>query len=283
MQTFKSLQIGTIPKPTENAIHLSFASQLEHIGLWKWSIFVLLFIEETTLRYKMILSTLERNLELNLFSDINRDTVRYLVKEFHLPPKLIHIAMSYKAKSLGKSVECFRHFVLTESWSEAHDYALLDLIPELIICGQSDDLLKLLSALLQGKNYINGWNIKVGTILDFLELQHQINKNKETPVQMEDGIEKIPITKSDILNVKSRLYSLCHRFKQFPVENAKLSLAVAEISRSIAIFMSVFYGGFGNCLKADNSLEYLLKTLLMPADYSALEMRKCINNYAVID
>lgn len=89
LQVLQSLQYCHLSPYHTESIHVSFASQLEALGLWHWAAFVLLHIRDTGHRQQAVMSLLQRHIQLGDSLD-ERET--FLVNELHIPSEWLHQA-----------------------------------------------------------------------------------------------------------------------------------------------------------------------------------------------
>lgn len=269
LQVFSALKVGTISEDVSNAVHISFASQLEDLGYWEWSVFILLFIKDKSAKTNAIMSVLDRNLDPNRASKDNVMIEDLLVNNFKIPPKWIHTVLANKASSHS---EKYKHLILTDKWLQAHQIAIKHLIPDFISTGQCDKLSKVLKSLIPGKRCILHWNTQAGLVLDFLKIHETITVNKEH------------ITEFDLRQLKTDLTGLCTRTKYFPIASLKQILAITELSRFLAILLYILYCDLQPFTRVNlESATNLISVLVMPPDYKQDELAKYIQHFLKLD
>lgn len=266
-----ALKVGTISCEVNNTIHISFSSQLENLGLWKWAIFVLLFMKDSSEKQNIIMGILDRNLDTDRTSEDNLMMEDSLVNDFKIPSKWIHTVLANKTNLMGKNIETYKHLILKNDWCQANNVAITHLIPEFISTGQCEKLTNLLKSLIPGMRNILHWHTQTGLVLDFLKLHQKVTQSKEMEV-------------FNIHQLKSDLTGLCCRLKDFPTKSLKQILAIAELSRFVAILLKIVYCELepSTSKNVQNASE-LIKVLVMPPDYKHDELMKYIQQYLKIE
>lgn len=76
--------------------HANFAAQLESLNLWYWSIFVVLHLKDSKMRYKAVYDLLLRYVDIdNSPNYINQEN--FLKNKLKIPAKLINYAKAIKS------------------------------------------------------------------------------------------------------------------------------------------------------------------------------------------
>lgn len=130
----ESLGYGHTAELSAAQIHTSFALQLESMGLWHWSVFVLLHLRGQSRRELSVQDMLYRYINLT-------EDPEYLAKErfvrdrLGVPAKWIYWAKAVKAASLRKYHEQARFLVKAKQWTLAHEVVMEHIVPDAIIKG----------------------------------------------------------------------------------------------------------------------------------------------------
>ena len=96
------------------------AGQLEQLGLWEWSVFVLLNVQNQELRRRSVCSVLERNVTLVTDEAEESSKEAWLVAELGVPPAWVAAARAVLARTLGNYTQLADQLILAGQWNEAH-------------------------------------------------------------------------------------------------------------------------------------------------------------------
>ncbi|SPO26226.1 related to Nucleoporin nup189 (SonB) [Ustilago trichophora] len=110
----------------------AYATQLELLGLWKWSAFVLLHLELSESRECAVKALLSRNVEK---LDSERD---FLCDRLKIPESWLFEAKSYQARARDDRYGEYQLLLKARNWTAAHGVASLHLAPEAIIRGDHE-------------------------------------------------------------------------------------------------------------------------------------------------
>ncbi|KAJ9475145.1 Nucleoporin NUP116/NSP116 [Pseudozyma hubeiensis] len=110
----------------------AYATQLELLGLWKWSAFVLLHLELGDSREAAIKALLARNVTK---LDSERD---FLCDRLLIPESWLYEAKSYEARARDDRYGEYQLLLKAHNWTAAHNVAALHLAPEAIIRGDHE-------------------------------------------------------------------------------------------------------------------------------------------------
>lgn len=87
LQILQALQYTHLSDSNSDSIHVSYASQLESLGLWHWAAFVLLHIRNSYQRHSAVMSLLQRHLEVG---EEFSERELFLTDELNIPPEWLH-------------------------------------------------------------------------------------------------------------------------------------------------------------------------------------------------
>ncbi|KYB29624.1 hypothetical protein TcasGA2_TC013629 [Tribolium castaneum] len=257
LQLFASLRVGLIRESEKDHLHTTFATQLENLGLWKWAIFCLLFLENNLLKKNLVMRILDRNL-----STRTESVERELVKTFKIPASWIHEIKATKAKIAGRYYEYFQHYIYMGKWQEANAAFIDNILPELFINEQYDYLNSFINKIQPYSNLLVNWNTQVGLVKEFLELQETLGGSTE------------------VSSVGGKLASLFRRINCFPTNNDKQKLFVVELSRKCALLFKIFHKSLDNPVFQAKFVE-ILNNLAMPPDIKHYEFFHLFNKFTV--
>ncbi|GLV36712.1 Nucleoporin 98-96kD [Carabus blaptoides fortunei] len=230
LQTLTSLGHDDISNQAKQHMHISFAAQLEQMGLWHWAIFVLLFIDEADVKKTHIMNIIDRHVELyNESSNEYRVRERMLVKDFHIPSDWIDSSRATLALLKSKYKEAIYYSFYAKHWQDTHDIIMMHLIPDHYLCYDYDFLIKLLTPLTEHKDLLANWDQTGGLMLDFAKLSVHYNQliALNDPVSIKNNLTAF---RSAILNVRSRI-------KGFPSLTYIHNVCLAEMSGRITMII----------------------------------------------
>ncbi|SJX62216.1 related to Nucleoporin nup189 (SonB) [Sporisorium reilianum f. sp. reilianum] len=152
----------------------AYATQLELLGLWKWSAFVLLHLELSESREAAIKALLARNVAK---LDDERD---FLCERLLVPESWLYEAKSYAARARDDRYAEYQLLLKARSWTAAHNVAALHLAPEAIIRGDHELVSVLFSPFyleVQGADpadEVAGWADGAALYIDYVAASREI-------------------------------------------------------------------------------------------------------------
>lgn len=261
LQAFESVHAGTISDGALTDLHLSFASQLEGLGLWKWSVFVCLFIQDYNIKKNTVLDILFRNLEVPTTEE-SLALETGLINDFNLPISWIHTVKGHKNMSLYKHHEACVHFCHAKLWHEAHRIATSVILPDLILNAQYGELHSVLDLLHKGRDHLPTWDDEEGVYGIFLSLY-------ETLIAYDTNDATAGLV------IQEKINNFCEHIVNFPKTTLIQAICVAEMSKTLCglvleNFRSDFLSG------KSYSLLKVISNFPLPADYKKDELDKLI-------
>lgn len=129
-------------------LHSDFAAYLEQLGMWEWSIFVILHEEDELRRVKALKDILSRNV-IPIPSDSSdaeqiEQKLKFVEEHLHVPPKIIYEALALRARYAGQHTKEADLLLRAGDFVTAHRVIARHVAPAGIISG---DLTSLKSAL----------------------------------------------------------------------------------------------------------------------------------------
>ena len=114
-------------------LHVSFASQLEHCGLWQWALFVLLHIDQSMSREAAV----RRVLAQHCTSDEElTEQETFVVEKLRVPKKWVYGAKGQIAGyELNFELQAL-HFLKAERWNDCHTVIMEHLAANAIVNGE---------------------------------------------------------------------------------------------------------------------------------------------------
>lgn len=265
LHMFSAFKIGRISENAKNHMHINFAFQLENLGLYKWAIYVLLFIQDARVKTQLVTGVLERNLP----TDVNRTEVEFeLVKYFKIPKRFLHKIKAEKASAAFEYWSTFRHLTFTRDWNRCHDLLIKHIIPTLYLNEYYDIIEEMLSILEPKSDQIIDWNVHGSVYLDFVKVRDKLIVNRDV-----DDVQKASKLYSDICNLLNRV---TYYRPKTPIE----TVCVSEISKHTLIFMKTMQLLLNfDFAKMFGSYNTKIEDLDMPPDYRIEDLLDTINKF----
>ncbi|KAJ3215726.1 hypothetical protein HK099_006230 [Clydaea vesicula] len=195
-----------LPNNVENYLAVSFAFELESLGLWKYCCFVAMFLNNIVEKERMIKYYLSKFFDYKDFSsscarDFFEDSLkkddseefRFLVKKLRIPLNWIFEAKILKARNANDVFFEVTALIDAGYYSAAHRTILLKVAPFAVINSDYVILEKLL-ALIQGRK-IDCWEIGGSILLQFIKIENFTN----------DYLNKFDMLDDNLNNLKNSL------------------------------------------------------------------------------
>lgn len=135
LQTLSSIGYHHCSELSAAQLHVSFASQLENHGLWHWSIFVLLHIENQNQRELAVQNMLYKYVSLSQDEDY-LEKEHFILNDLGIPDKWVYWAKSVTAGVQNKYHKQADYLLKAKQWAAAHDVIMKHLAPDAIINGK---------------------------------------------------------------------------------------------------------------------------------------------------
>ncbi|CAE6530170.1 unnamed protein product [Rhizoctonia solani] len=145
-----------------DVITSNYASQLESLGLWWYSVFVLLHLQESDGRLIAIKALLSRHV-----SELDEEKEEFLINQLCVPQDWIEEAKAVISQYTNQSYQAFEFFVAAGQAKPAYDMALRDLAPEAAIRNDFD----LLTSLFTDKGFesLDDWTFRGQLYLQYAD------------------------------------------------------------------------------------------------------------------
>ncbi|KAH8926737.1 Nucleoporin2-domain-containing protein [Atractiella rhizophila] len=212
-------------------ITLSYASQLELHGAWKWAIFVLLHLELPECREIAIRDILTRNIESVKINDQN-----YLIETLRIPVAWIYDSKATFSSYKGDRVGTRENLLQAGSQIRAHDVVVANLAPEAVL---SNDV-RLVRSLFD--------SIRATVVPHFAQ-------GGDLYLKYADLIQDREVSRVDP-TVVSSLGQLTRRYDS---TNMKLNISAAEMASRVAQTVSV-------CATSSEQLRHIPQSCLHVAE-----------------
>ncbi|XP_058812931.1 nuclear pore complex protein Nup98-Nup96 [Topomyia yanbarensis] len=268
LQTLETLGYRHCSELSRSQIHLSFANQLENHGLWQWSIYVLLHLNDQSRRELSIQDLLYRHIELSDDGDyLERE--QFIIGELGIPEKWIFWAKAVRAGAQFDYHQQARFLLKAKQWSKAHEVIMEHIAADCVI---NDDIpyLKSLLGEFEDVKQISNWSIKGQILKDFIELNEKFDL-------IRDAIDD-EVAETRLEELKPKLSDLCSVIKMFPCPTPKHRLCQSEIAQRLAYLIRSFFTQdprINSCALMRSALE----KLPLPQEYALEELRHMLNAF----
>ncbi|BFZ15130.1 hypothetical protein BsWGS_18167 [Bradybaena similaris] len=260
LQILQALHYRHVSEYHTDMVHVSFASQLEALGLWHWAAFVLLHIQNSFQRHSAVMSLLQRHLD---FGDEMTEREQFLIDKLHLPAEWLHEVKAIRARHEGDHEAEASHWILAGHYNKGHQVVIRHIAADAIINENYDYLKSYLDDLAAPDRSIGiqNWTNNGKVFLDFINIRTRLGELKQSQASTYDLEELQP----DIM-------SLCLRIKGLTCHNSKDRLCQAEMSKTSANLLRTFHE-----LRGESLVKVLSKhipDLPMPEDYTLQELKE---------
>lgn len=265
LHSLSAFGIGRISENAKNHIHTSFAFQLENMGLYKWSIFVLMFIKDINVKMNLIRGVLERN----LITDIDHTNIEnQLVKNFKIPKEFLHQLKANKTIAVRNHWGTYKHLLYNKSWNNIHDVLSKEILPSLFLNEYYDIIESILTDLDLMSHKIMDWGHNGGVFLDFVKVRKAL------------VVDKVVRTKEEAHKLYAFIYALCKRITFYNPKTSLEYVCCAELSKqSIAYFKTMQDILNFDFQKIYETYDYLADDFKIPPDYRVEDALETLNRF----
>ncbi|KAI0631003.1 nuclear protein 96-domain-containing protein [Trametes polyzona] len=179
--------------PSADLLANSYASQLEQLGMIQEAVFVLLHVEGSAGRAKVIKELLTRSA-----AKLDDWVTRGLVGSLKIPVAWINEAKAVHALDSGKLYEAYELYLSAGLYDAAHDIAVLELAPDAVI-RQDLVLLRELFDVFDGRP-VSGWNDRGKVFLDYAQALTRLPQLRERLVQGDGTVDEDETAELDQLS-----------------------------------------------------------------------------------
>ncbi|KAH9492375.1 Nuclear pore complex protein Nup98-Nup96 [Bulinus truncatus] len=265
LQVLQALKYSHLSPYHTESINVSFATQLEALGLWHLAAFVLLHVKDTNQRQQALMSLLQRHIELG---DDFSDREQFLVNKLHIPAEWLHQAKAVRAHIEGNHDAEARHWILAKNYNRGHIVVIRHLASDAIINDEDIYLKSFLDELAPPERSVGimNWSSTGKVFLDFINIRKRLEQLKQSEP-----------TAYDLEELQPDVMSLCNRVKGLQCHNSKDRLCQAEMSKTIANLLRTFI-----VLCGKSPVQLLTKCLTdlpMPEDYTRQELQALTRAY----
>ncbi|KXJ76360.1 hypothetical protein RP20_CCG009822 [Aedes albopictus] len=283
LQILETLGYHHCSELSRSQLHVSFASQLENRGLWHWSIYVLLHLNDKSRRELAIQDLLYRYIQLSSSEQEDQDQEdedeeyrqreQFIVDELGIPESWIFWAKAVRAGAQFDYHRQARFLLKAKQWSQAHEVIMEHIAADCVI---NDDIPYLKSLLneFEDVKQISNWSIKGQILKDFIELNEKFDL-------IRDAIDD-EVAEARLEQLKPKLSDLCSVIKMFPCPTPKHRLCQSEIAQRLAFLIRSFFAQdprINSCALMRSALE----KLPLPQEYAKEELRHMLSAFLVED
>ncbi|KAK3793945.1 hypothetical protein RRG08_023041 [Elysia crispata] len=258
-QILQALGYTHLPVSKADSLHESFASQLETLGMWHWTAFVLLHLSSGSQRHAALSALLQRHLGVG---EELTEREEFLLNKLHVPAAWLHQAKAVRAHREGNHAAEARHLILAGQFNRSHTVVVRHVAADAIINDNDDYLKSFLDELALPDRCVSilNWNSNGKVFLDFIYLRRRLEQLKKSEPSTRDMEELEPC-----------VMSLCGRVKGLTCLNSKDRLCQAEMAKTSASLLRTFLA-----LREESPfrpLTTLIPELPMSEDYTLQELQ----------
>ncbi|KAF7309606.1 SNF2 family helicase [Mycena indigotica] len=183
--------------PSADLLTNSYASQLEQHGMVQEAVFVLLHIEGSAGRAKVIKDLLARNAHR-----LDEWTTRGIVGSLRIPMAWVQEAKAIYALHCGNIYDAFELYLSAELFNEAHNLAISKLAPDAIIRNDLQLLASLFRRFEWRANTIDGWHLRGKALLDYSSVLTRLEGIDDLrPIEQEEERDNLARDASKLIGV----------------------------------------------------------------------------------
>ncbi|XP_045673745.1 nuclear pore complex protein Nup98-Nup96 isoform X3 [Phyllostomus hastatus] len=279
-EMLRALNYTHLSEQCEGVLQASYAGQLESEGLWEWAIFVLLHIENSSMREKAVRELLTRHCQL-LETPESWAKETFLTQKLCVPAEWIH-----EAKAVRAHVESNRHLEAlylfkAGHWNHCHKLIVRHLASDAIINENYDYLKGFLEDLAppERSGLIQDWETSGLVYLDYIRVLDMIHH-----------IQQVECSGYELEQLQTKVTSLCNRVEQIQCYNAKDRLAQSDMAKRVAnllrVVLSLQHAPDATSDSTPDPQQVPLRLLAphigrlpMPEDYALEELRSLTQSY----
>ncbi|XP_024428574.1 nuclear pore complex protein Nup98-Nup96 isoform X2 [Desmodus rotundus] len=279
-EMLRALHYTHLSEQCEGVLQASYAGQLESEGLWEWAIFVLLHIENSSMREKAVRELLTRHCQL-LETPESWAKETFLTQKLCVPAEWIH-----EAKAVRAHVESNRHLEAlylfkAGHWNHCHKLVIRHLASDAIINENYDYLKGFLEDLAppERSGLIQDWETSGLVYLDYIQVLEMIRH-----------IQQVECSGYELEQLQTKVTSLCNRVEQIQCYNAKDRLAQSDMAKRVAnllrVVLSLQHAPDATSDSTPDPQQVPLRLLAphigrlpMPEDYALEELRSLTQSY----
>jgi hypothetical protein len=264
-QSLQALDYNHASRLCLDTLNDSYAQQLQsirdpsdqnQIGMWHWSIFVLMHINDNFRRESSIRYYLSRYVSSQ--SDLNEQEL-FCIEKLHIPDSWIYEYKALKAKYLHEYLNQFELLLKAHKWNEAHLILIDQIAPDLFLRKKLTKLQEYLNVLSKESQYINKWNLGGQVYIDYMKLEinaqylfsfdvssklaadlQDLTKNPQNQMLPDEDSNQKYLTDENMKELNHQLINLSSRIKEFDSKTPKKLLCVFTMAKMLLKYFYVF-------------------------------------------
>ncbi|KAF5929424.1 hypothetical protein HPG69_017850 [Diceros bicornis minor] len=279
-EVLRALNYTHLSEQCEGVLQASYAGQLESEGLWEWAIFVLLHIDNSSMREKAVRELLTRHCQL-LETPESWAKETFLTQKLCVPAEWIHEAKAVRAHmESDKHLEALYLFKAGH-WNRCHKLVIRHLASDAIINENYDYLKGFLEDLAppERSSLIQDWETSGLVYLDYIQV-----------IEMLHHVQQVECSSYELEQLHTKVTSLCNRIEQIQCYNAKDRLAQSDMAKRVAnllrVVLSLQHAPDATSDSTPDPQRVPLRLLAphigrlpMPEDYALEELRNLTQSY----
>uniref|UniRef100_A0A8D0VZH4 Nuclear pore complex protein Nup98-Nup96 n=1 Tax=Sus scrofa TaxID=9823 RepID=A0A8D0VZH4_PIG len=279
-EVLRALNYTHLSEQCEGVLQASYAGQLESEGLWEWAVFVLLHIDNSSIREKAVRELLTRHCQL-LETPESWAKEAFLTQKLCVPAEWIHEAKAVRAHmESDKHLEALYLFKAGH-WNRCHKLVIRHLASDAIINENYDYLKGFLEDLAppERSSLIQDWETSGLVYLDYIRV-----------IEMLRRIQQVDCSGYELEQLHTKVTSLCTRIEQIQCHNAKDRLAQSDMAKRVAnllrVVLSLQHAPDAASESTPDPQRVPLRLLAphigrlpMPEDYALEELRSLTQSY----
>lgn len=204
-------------------LHVSYAAQLESMGVWHEACFVLMHIVDDDERQRRVTDLIAANLHR-----ATPEEERFVTDELSVPLHLLHDARALLAKSRDRTLDLSRHLLDAERWRMGHDVMMTSLASRSLLdrsgLGELREMLTLINQSRDRTKLIPDWKVAGKIYLDYFQLNDRLAAIKQ-------GLVSDERLESELGLFSEEVGRLCERIHQLRSDNSTDRAARSEMAR----------------------------------------------------
>ncbi|CAB3372945.1 Hypothetical predicted protein [Cloeon dipterum] len=261
LELLDSLHYTHVSDHCSQSLHLAFAEQLEAIGLWHWSVFVLQHIINPKMRQSAVESVILRHVipNANVAPKVLSQKEDFLVHKLGIPASLIYSSKATHLKSTDRNVEMAFYHLYAEEWNECYQTVIGHLSADAVINDDFKEVWELLRELQRHSHEIDEWHGHGQIVLNFLNLVEELAALRYTSAEgkLEAISQKVVVT--------------LNHLKIMPCSSPKERLCQSEMAHKLFDLAHAMI------------VAHRDPRVSASEDYRLLELDKCITHFVYRD
>ncbi|CAF1110950.1 unnamed protein product [Didymodactylos carnosus] len=194
--TLQSVGAYPLSNDHDTQIHLNYSKQLEQMGLWKMSIFVLLHINNANSRLTLIRECLNHHMTSEC--DITQDE-QYLIDQFCIPFELIMSSKALRAENDKRYTNSVLLWLQAKKFRRTHDLYCNHIFHDTLLQGDYEFARRILEQLDKERRIIAHWNWRGGYLKQYVELLIMFEKIDQGNIQLSYSVHNRLLTHTNQL------------------------------------------------------------------------------------